>query len=152
MLATAEDIPDLVRIINAAYEVEKFFIDGERTDAEAVQRLLTKGAFLVTRDKGGMSGCVYVETRGARGYFGMLAVEPSRQGSGLGARLVGLAEQYIREHGGEHMDIRVVNLRTELPPFYRKLGYGEAGTEPVDEPRALRPFHFIVMSKRLGAP
>ena len=47
------------------------------------------------------------------------------------------------------MDIRVVNLRTELPPFYRRLGYAEAGTEPVEEPRALQPFHFIVMSKVL---
>ena len=47
------------------------------------------------------------------------------------------------------MDIRVVNLRTELLPFYRKLGYVERGTEPVDDPRALQPFHFILMSKAL---
>jgi GNAT superfamily N-acetyltransferase len=149
MLAAADDIPGLVRIINAAYEVEKFFVSGDRTDEESVRRLMTKGAFVVTHDEGGLTGCVYVELRGARGYFGMLAVDPSRQSSGVGRRLVGLAEQYAREKGCSVMDIRVVNLRTELQPFYRKLGYVERGTEKINEPRSLRPFYFILMSKAL---
>ena len=147
MLAAADDVPGLVRVINAAYEVEKFFVSGDRTDTETVRRLMTTGAFVVTRDERGLTGCVYVELRGTRGYFGMLSVEPSRQGTGLGRRLVDEAEQYARDHGCDVMDIRVVNLRTELPPFYRKLGYVERGTEPVDDPRALQPFHFILMSK-----
>ena len=149
MLAAADDIPGLVRMINAAYEVEKYFVSGDRTDAESVRRLMTKGAFVVTRNRGGLTGCVYVEARGARGYFGLLAVDPSRQSVGVGRRLVGLAEQYARDHGCEVMDIRVVNLRTELQPFYRKLGYVERGTEQVNEPRAIQPFHFILMSKAL---
>lgn len=150
MLAAADDIPDLVRVINAAYEVEKFFVSGDRTDEDTLRRLMSKGAFLVTRDDGGLTGCVYVELRGARAYFGMLSVEPGRQGTGLGRRLVDDAEQYARGHGCEVMDIRVVNLRPELLPFYRKLGYLERATEPVDDPRALQPFHFILMSKHLA--
>ena len=149
MLADADDIPGLVRVINAAYEVEKFFVAGDRTDADTVRRLMTRGAFLVTRGDGGLTGCVYVELRHPRAYFGMLSVEPSRQGTGEGRRLVDEAEQYARDNGCEVMDIRVVNLRTELQPFYRRLGYAERGTEPVDDPRALRPFHFILMSKAL---
>jgi GNAT superfamily N-acetyltransferase len=150
MLAAAGDIPDLVRVINAAYEVEKFFVSGDRTDEDTLRRLMSKGAFLVTRDDGGLTGCVYVELRRARAYFGMLSVEPARQGTGLGRRLVDDAEQYARGHGCEVMDIRVVNLRPELLPFYRKLGYLERATEPVDDPRALQPFHFILMSKHLA--
>ena len=150
MLAAAADIPDLVRVINAAYEVEKFFVSGDRTDEDTVRRLMSKGAFLVTRDDGGLTGCVYVELRGAKAYFGMLSVEPARQGTGLGRRLVDDAEQYARGHGCEVMDIRVVNLRPELLPFYRKLGYLERATEPVDDPRALQPFHFVLMSKQLA--
>jgi GNAT superfamily N-acetyltransferase len=149
MLAAADDIPGLVRVINAAYEVEKFFVSGDRTDADTVRRLMTKGTFLVTRDDGGLTGCVYVELRRPRAYFGMLSVDPSRQGTGQGRRLVDEAERYARNHGCHTMDIRVVNLRTELLPFYRKLGYAERGTEPVDDPRALLPFHFILMSKPL---
>jgi GNAT superfamily N-acetyltransferase len=149
MLAVADDIPALVRVINAAYEVEKFFVSGDRTDEDTVRRLMTKGVFVIARDTGGLTGGVYVELRGTRAYFGMLSVEPSRQGTGLGRRLVDEAEQYARDLGCEAMDIRVVNLRGELLPFYRKLGYVERATEPVDDPRALQPFHFILMSKAL---
>lgn len=150
MLATAADVPDLVRVINAAYEVEKFFVSGDRTDADTVARLMKKGAFLLTRDvAGAVTGCMYVELRGERCYFGMLSVDPARQGTGVGRQLVESAETFARDHGCRFMDIRVVNLRTELPPFYRKLGYEERGTEPVNDPRALQPFHFILMSKPL---
>lgn len=149
MLAAPDDIPDLVRIINAAYEVEKFFVSGDRTDPETVRRLMSKGVFLKESSPQGVNGCVYVELRGERAYFGMLAVDPSLQGTGLGRRLVQEAEQYARDHGCRAMDIRVVNLREELPAFYRKLGYVERDMEAVEEPRALQPFHFIVMSKTL---
>lgn len=149
MLAAADDIPDVVRVINAAYEVEKFFVSGDRTDVETARRLMTKGVFVISKDADGLTGCVYVELRGPRAYFGMLAVEPSKQGTGLGRRLIEDAERYARDHGCEAMDIRVVNLRTELPPFYRTLGYVDRGTEAVEDPRALQPFHFILMSKTL---
>jgi len=149
MLAAADDVPGLVRVINAAYEVEKFFVSGDRTDMDTARRLMKKGVFVIARDGGDVTGCVYVELRGTRAYFGMLSVEPSRQGTGLGRRLVDEAEQYARDHGCSAMDIRVVNLRSELLPFYHKLGYVERATEPVDDPRALQPFHFILMSKAL---
>jgi hypothetical protein len=47
------------------------------------------------------------------------------------------------------MDLSVVNLRTELPRFYDRLGYTETGTAPFTDPRATRPCHFVLMSKRL---
>jgi hypothetical protein len=48
------------------------------------------------------------------------------------------------------VDISVVDLRTELPPFYRRLGYVETGTAPFPDPaKAKRPCHFILMSKPL---
>jgi GNAT superfamily N-acetyltransferase len=137
-------------VINAAYEVEKFFVSGDRTDVDTVRRLMTTGRFLVERDAAGaLAGVVYVERRGDRGYFGMLAVDPAHQGQGFGRRLIAAAEADAHAGGCHAMDIRVVNLRTELPPFYRRLGYVETATEAVDDPRALQPFHFVVMSKTL---
>ena len=48
------------------------------------------------------------------------------------------------------MDIHIVNLREELPPYYRRLGYVESGTLPFSDPdRASRPCFFIVMTKPL---
>jgi GNAT superfamily N-acetyltransferase len=151
--ASPDDIPDLVRVINAAYEVEKFFVEGDRTDKDTIRRMMSAGVFLTARDESSrLTGCVYVELRDDRGYFGMLSVDPSTQGRGLGRRLVDAAEDYARENGCVAMDIRVVNLRTELPPFYRKLGYLETGDiEPAHDPRELQSFHFVRMSKALSA-
>jgi hypothetical protein len=48
------------------------------------------------------------------------------------------------------MRIRVLNHRTELPPFYEKLGYHITGTEEVEQVATARmPYHFIVMEKEL---
>jgi len=148
-VATAEDAETIAQVVNAAFRVERFFLDRDRISMEKVGAMLNKGEFLVAED-GGMAACVYVELQGERGYFGLLAVDPGRQGSGLGRRLVEEAEERARAAGCKVMDLRIVNLRAELPAFYRRLGYVETRTEPFKadaEPKV--PCHFIVMSKRL---
>jgi GNAT superfamily N-acetyltransferase len=146
-IAEAHETSELLRVTNAAYQVEKFFIDTDRLDPERLSALMSKGVFLVTD---GMTGCVYVELRGERAYFGPLSVDPERQGLGTGKLLVRAAEDYARAHGCRHMDLRIVNLREELPAFYRKLGYIEMGTEPFPENEPTRlPCHLICMSKQL---
>jgi hypothetical protein len=48
------------------------------------------------------------------------------------------------------MDIYIINLRTELPPFYRRRGYVETGTLPLPpEIETSQPCHFITMAKGL---
>jgi ribosomal protein S18 acetylase RimI-like enzyme len=149
-LATQEDVPALVRVINRAYHVEAFFKAGDRTDASQIAELLAKDAFLVAEDEGGVAGAVYVKITGERGYFGMLSVDPSRQRGGLGRALVEAAERHCRDRGCTIMDLVVVNLRIELPPIYRKLGYEETGTAPFpDLESATQPCHLITMSKPL---
>jgi GNAT superfamily N-acetyltransferase len=146
-LAEAHEAGELLRVTNAAYRVEKFFIDTDRLDPERLSALLAKGVFLVTD---GMTGCVYVELRGERAYFGPLSVDPERQGAGTGKLLVKAAENYARDNGCSYMDLRIVNLREELPAFYRKLGYAETGTEPFPESEPTKlPCHLICMSKEL---
>ena len=85
-----------------------------------------------------------------RGYFGMLSVDPRRQGQGLGGRVVAEVEDRCRRAGCRVMDIYVVSLRTELPGYYRKLGYVESGTKDFPEPQDLtHPCHLIIMTKAL---
>jgi GNAT superfamily N-acetyltransferase len=149
-IAGADDVATLARLINAAYVVERFFKVGDRIGAEGVLALQAKGKFLLLEHQGTPVGSVYVELRGDRGYIGLLAVDPARQGHGLGRALMNAAEEYCRAHGARHADLRVVNLREELPPFYRHLGYVECGTEPFSDPEeATRPCHFVVMTKSL---
>jgi N-acetylglutamate synthase-like GNAT family acetyltransferase len=150
--ATADDAAAVAGLINAAFQVERFFVEGDRTNAGEVRALMGKGSFLLAEEEGRLAGCVYLERRGDRGYFGLLAVDPARQEKGLGRALVAAAEEEFRAAGCRAVDIQVVDLRTELPPFYRRLGYAETGTAPFpDDARAKRPCHFIRMSKPLEA-
>jgi GNAT superfamily N-acetyltransferase len=151
-VAVPDDAVRLAPLISLAYRVEDFFKIGDRTDPDDVRERMKKGTFLVMDDREGvMLGCVYVTHDGETGYFGMLSIDPSRQGQGLGLRMIRAAEDYCREAGCREMELEVVNLRTELPPFYRNCGYVETGTRPFpDMDRSKLPCHFIVMSKPLA--
>jgi GNAT superfamily N-acetyltransferase len=150
-MAVSEDVPDLVRLINEAYLVEAPFVAGERTDEAALRvRLLTGVFFVAAHATGELRGCVYVEARGERGYFGMLSVSPPHQGKGLGRRLVAAAEEHLSAAACEDVEIEVVSERHGLFPFYERLGYGEVGTRPFpDIARLLQPCHFVVLRKAL---
>jgi len=149
--ATALDAPAIADLVNRAFLVERFFVEGDRTSAAAVARMLETGAFLLGEMDGRLVACVYVEAEGERGYFGMLSVDPSRQGEGLGRRLVEAAEDRCRRRGCRVMEILVVDLRAELPPLYRRLGYAEVGTRPFPESeRTKMACQFIVMAKPLS--
>jgi ribosomal protein S18 acetylase RimI-like enzyme len=150
--AEACDVLAIVRVINAAFRAaESFFIERDRISDETLQPMLEKGNFLLAEDAGGLAGCVLVQLRGERAYFGLLAVDPGRQHRGLGRRLIDEAEHYARAARCRAMDIRIVNLRAELPPFYRRLGYVETGTAPFpEEIKSRLPCHFVLMSKPLA--
>jgi len=144
----------IAALVNEAYGVEAFFVRGPRIEEDDVRQHLETGGFLLADEPGGLAGCVYVEARGALGYFGLLSVAPARQGLGLGRRLVAAAEERLRVAGCREAEILVVHLRTELLSFYGPLGYVDAGTAPFPEgerERLLRPCHFVVMRKALAA-
>jgi len=150
-VAEPEDAEDIACLVNAAFRPERFFIDADRTNPEKVRALLQKGKFLLVEQAGALAGCVYVELRGERGYFGLLAVDPGLQRSGLGSRLVAAAEEFCHAAGCQFMDLTIVNLRTELPAFYNRLGYTESGILPFpSDQQANQPCHLVRMSKPLA--
>jgi GNAT superfamily N-acetyltransferase len=149
-LALETDVEPLVRLINSAFRVELPFIDGDRINAEVVRSYMARGKFLVAEDSTGLAGCVYVELRGDRGYLGLLGVDPPRQGTGMGRKLMDAAENYFREAGCVAVDLRVISPRTPLPTFYRHLGYSETGTAPFAASVPIKvPCHYILMSKTI---
>ena len=149
--AVPADAANITSVINAAFRIaEAFFVDGPRISQAEVEQLLLKGSFLLAEAEDKLNACVYVELRGERSYLGLLSVNPSCQKSGLGSVLMLEAENYCRERGSRFMDIIIVNLREELPPFYRRRGYVENGTTPFPEDVPTKvPCHFINMTKPL---
>lgn len=148
--ASAADVEAIVLLINRAFAVERFFKNGDRTTPEQVRQMLQDGKFLLLHDGAELIACVFVKVTGERGYLGTLSVEPKWQRSGLGRRMMAEAEAYFRASGCKVVDIRLVNLREELPAIYRKYGFVETGTQSAEViSNATRPIHFITMSKEL---
>jgi predicted N-acetyltransferase YhbS len=149
-VADRGDADAITGLVNAAFEVERCFIDGERTSHNKVLTLLEEGEFVLAQVGDLLAGCVYVRARGGRGYLGLLSVDPARRRSGIGSRLVAAAEDRCRAHGCTFIDLQIVNLRLELPAFYRRLGYVENGTAPFPaDANPKIPCHFVKMSKPL---
>ncbi|RPI70450.1 MAG: GNAT family N-acetyltransferase [Ignavibacteriales bacterium] len=153
--AKSEDINELVRIINLAYRVEDFFIDGDRTDEIDVKNRLQKpdALFLVIEKESnnGLAGAVYVEIKNKHGYFGLLSIDPEYQKRGLAKKLISEVEEYCLKAGCTDVDIDVVNLRVELPGFYEHLGYHLTGdtAEFKDTSKLKKEAHFLYMTKKL---
>ena len=151
-MAEAEDAWAIADLINLAFQVEQFFIDGDRTTIADVQNRMATGSFFLALHDQQVVGTVYAERRRTgRGCIALLAVDPKQQGYGVGRLLMNTAENHCAKLGCSGVDISVVNLRTELPPFYAMLGYRQTGTAPFPDSRAQLPCHFILMSKEFSA-
>jgi GNAT superfamily N-acetyltransferase len=152
-VAGPADLPEIVRVTNAAYLVEQFCLQGQRTDAGDVRSRMQSGSFLVLEDParpGALIGSVYLAITGERGYLGTLAVDPGHQGTGLARALVAAVEAQCRQAGCSALDLNVVNLRQELFPFYEKLGFVPTTTLPFPQPdKVLQPLHLVQMTKSL---
>lgn len=148
--ATARDVPALTELVNAAFAIEAFFCDGDRTTEAELAAMMDDGVFLVVDYAGGLAGAVYVEHRG---YFGMLSVAPALQGHGLGKRLVRIAEAVCEAGGCATMSIQIINVREELSRWYRSLGYRETGVRPYTHASRTvkQPVHFVDMQRSLAA-
>jgi GNAT superfamily N-acetyltransferase len=148
--ATLADAAAIARLVNDAFLPERLFRDADRTDQAKVAAFVQKGKFFMLFEEGALTGCIYTELRGDRGYFGLLAVDPQRQRSGIGARLIDAAERYCRSTGCRFMDLTFVNVRQELSAYYQRFGYVESGTLPFPADRFTRfPVHLVQMSKPL---
>ena len=149
--AAADDVPGIVVLLNAAFAMERDFVDHDRTSAAEIARYMEAGSFfLVDGGEGALAACMYLEQRGDRLYLGMLAVRPGQQGRGVGRQMMAAAERHAASRGCRAIDIRIVNRRAELPPFYRSLGFVDNGTEPLEDPLLTKPAHFIRMTKPVG--
>jgi GNAT superfamily N-acetyltransferase len=150
-VATIADQPSIVSLTNQAFAIETF-LDGERTSALEIEAMFGTGEFLAAIANDVLVASVYTEVRGDHGYFGMLSVRESYQGTGLGRTMIQAAEAHCRTKGCKRMELTVLSLRTELPPLYRKFGYRETGRKPFHTTRQIegnQPCELILMSKQL---
>lgn len=154
--AAIEDLNGIVTITNRAFLCEQFCVTGDRTDAADIGRRFEIGKFFVVNDPTNnhrLLGSVFCSVDNARGYLGLLSVDPDAQGRGHSRLLVAAVEQYCRGAGCNFLDITVVNIRDELFPFYARLGFAAFDLAPFPAPELARmPLQLVKMTKPLLAP
>lgn len=148
--ALPADATSVAELVNRAYAIESFFVDGERTNAGEIRALMERGNFIVLEHGGGLAAAVFLDMAAPRSaYLGMLSVDPQFQGEGLGTRLVRIVEALAEAAGAIEVTLRIINLREELGRWYRSLGYAECGTSPYEHRPVKQPCHFVEMRKSL---
>jgi GNAT superfamily N-acetyltransferase len=154
--AAVVDLPEILRVVNLAYRVEDFFIEGDRiTPAQLRARFAHPGAEFLVIDgdvPGTLAAAVHFESRPDHGWFGLLAVDPVAQGRGYAHALMVAMRARCAQLGLPALEIEVVDLRMELPPFYARYGFVEIDRRPfLDAHKLKRPAALIVMRCTVSA-
>ncbi len=161
--AAPEDVAAVVELVESAYRgessragwtTEADLLDGQRTDPDEVAEALCD--LTVAEREGDVVGCCALVPREDHGYFGMFAVRPGLQGSGVGSALLEHAEQRAAALGLTRVDMTVLSTRAELIAYYLRRGYVDTGERrpfPYGEERFGRPrrddLEFVVLSKQV---
>ena len=82
-----------------------------------------RGALRLALLDGEIAGTVMCGHDTRRGWLYYVAVDPDRRGRGLGRRLVGVGEDWVRAAGFELCSLMVRDDRVHNISFYRRLGY-----------------------------
>jgi ribosomal protein S18 acetylase RimI-like enzyme len=170
-VATADDVPAIVSLVESAYRgdasragwtTEADLLEGQRTDPDSVRAIVasTTGYLLLARDGAGeLVACCQLEQRpDGVGYFGMFAVRPGAQGSGLGRVVLAEAERRAREEWqARTMEMTVIGQRRDLIAWYVRRGYAETDQRrpfPHGDPKFGLPrrddLYFVVLKKPLA--
>lgn len=148
-IATQEDIPSLVKLVNSAYRgeystqgwtTEASILDGQRTDAPMLQEIIEKenNQILMLFKDNKLTGCVHLILENDSIYFGMLTIDPLIQSKGLGKILLNEIEKRTISSGRTRIRISVIHTRSELISYYERRGFKATGKWepfPEDDPR-----------------
>lgn len=139
-LATTADVPALVALVTSAYRgessrsgwtTEADLLDGARIDPALLAHDITRAdsrVVLIDGDDGRPLACAHVAIEDGVGYFGMFAVDPTRQGRGTGDALLRECERIARDDWRlPAMRMTVIDVREALIAYYVRRGYRRTG-------------------------
>ncbi|KAF7540368.1 hypothetical protein G7Z17_g12229 [Cylindrodendrum hubeiense] len=169
--ADPSDVPSVLTLVESAYRgdtsrkgwtTEADIFSGDRITAPGVLAKITDpcGAVLLGHDSAGaLVTCAEILRRDdGVVYFGMFAVDPERQGGGIGRQTLERAEAYAREEWNSTLiEMSVIWFRDELIAWYVRRGYRKTKeTKPFPYAEQLKnggvlrdDLYFAVLDKEL---
>lgn len=116
----------------AGWTTEADLLDGQRTDADEVSWLVSgspvRSRVVLAERAGRPVACCHMADRDDHSYFGMFAVDPAEQGSGVGGAVLDEAERIARSDWGRvEQRMTVISLRNDLISWYERRGYHRTG-------------------------
>lgn len=144
--ATLADRDALIALVTSAYRgdssrvgwtTEADLLDGPRIAPDVLEADLTRPrsrVVIASREQGAgdaasnLLACAHVCELDGAGYFGMFAVDPKRQGGGIGDAVLAECERVAREEWAlPAMRMTVIDIRDELIAWYERRGYVRTG-------------------------
>ena len=92
----------------------------------ALARRRDNSTVLIGRDGNTIVATAMVGHDGHRGWVYYVAVDPERQGKGLGRTIMGAVEDWLREAGIQKLQLLVRRENAKAGAFYQTLGYAES--------------------------
>ena len=145
-----DDWPDLLALILRAFAFMEGRIDPPssalRLTPEQLQSDAQSGTLYLARQDGVLVGCLLCRPRGQALYLSKFAVDPDRQGEGIGRALLAAAEAEARRR-----DTPVLELQTRIELGENHAAFAALGFQRVGEtahPGFDRPTS-LVLQKRL---
>jgi ribosomal protein S18 acetylase RimI-like enzyme len=144
--ASPADAEGIARLVDDAYRpyVERIgMLPGPMTDDHAE---VIRERQVTVAERGETLVGVLVAGADPDGFFiHNVAVHPDHQGTGVGRRLLGLAEEQAREAGFDEIRLYTHERLTESRALYERIGYAEY------ERRPLEGFSLVFLRKGLAA-
>lgn len=126
--AAAPELQNAVaRVMRAAFDpyVRKLGRELTPTSYDWLANPLARGSIYIARDGADLVGAIATTPRGPELVIDMIAVEPTRQGSGIGSWLLARIEEVAWDAGFRCLSLDTAEMMGGLLRFYERHGYHE---------------------------
>jgi N-acetylglutamate synthase-like GNAT family acetyltransferase len=143
--ATAGDAPEVTAVVLAAFAMYVERLGGVQPWPMSLDyaETIADGQTWLADDAGEVVGVLVLEDRADHLLLEVLAVAPGQQGSGVGHRLMALADEQAVDRGFDEIRLFTNARMTENLVYYPRQGYVETHRDEVNG------FHRVFFAKRL---
>ncbi|MDA3129623.1 GNAT family N-acetyltransferase [Aliibacillus thermotolerans] len=160
------DVERITNIVNRVYRTSENGLwkkEVVRTSMEEIREFIQHGEIAVAQTRDTIVGCVRIrQVHEETGELGMLAVDETYQGNGIGRALIHFAEKECKKENLQKIQLELLvpeegahPAKVALEKWYKRLGYQPVRTEMLETsypklaPMLAVPCKFIVFEKEL---